>query len=329
MAGNKRIDLLVQALAHVKRDVPEATLLLVGDDRGSPAYREVVEGARRLAKELGVDRDVVWTGAQFPQDPYLRLADVYVTASLHEGFGVPLVEAMASGVPVVASRAGAMPWVLGDAGLLADPGDVASLANQVVRILRDDELRGTLVQRGLERAGEFSLERYTARLAELVDRAVVYTLPPVAVEAGTAPAGARKRKATDSGREVLVMDVLAGEIEAQSDVAMRDYVVRSRVPVVGPLVAWLRRNATSHLREPYLDLIVERQVGVNRRVADWIRRSSAAQEAALDRQAELEARVRGLEAQVEDLARRLEEQAGSPQQREGWHGGIASDAGHG
>jgi len=56
----------------------------------------------------------------------------------------------------------------------------------------------------------------------------------------------------------------------RADVALRDYTVRSRLPLVGPFVAWVRRNLTSHLREPYLDLIVERQVAFNQDVATWM-----------------------------------------------------------
>lgn len=58
--------------------------------------------------------------------------------------------------------------------------------------------------------------------------------------------------------------------EKQADIMLRDYQVRSRIPVLGGLVAWLRRNLTSHLREPYLDPALERQVAFNRTVLDWM-----------------------------------------------------------
>lgn len=319
MAGNKRIDLLVEALAQVKTRVPNAVLLLVGDHSGAPAYREISGAARALAAKLDVAGDVIWTGPQYPQDPFLRLADVYVTASLHEGFGLPLIEAMACGVPVVASRAGAMPWVVGDAGLLAEPADAASLADQVVRVLQEPELKATLLQRGLKRAADFSLERYEAGLARIVDQAVTYTLPPMLdSEAESGGGGAQaatparqagpeqeQPAARPADRAGMMMEVLADELEIASDVSFRGYVVHSDLPLIGPLVAWLRRNATSHLREPYLDPMIDRQVAFNRRLVEWIKRARGTMTGAERRQAEIEARVQALEAQVEALTRRL------------------------
>ena len=102
MATNKRIDDLVRALALVRRRLPSAVLLLVGDDR-SLLYAPVVAHARALASELGVADGVIFAG-QVPDEElpaHYHLADVFVTASIHEGFCIPVVEAMACGVPVV------------------------------------------------------------------------------------------------------------------------------------------------------------------------------------------------------------------------------------
>ncbi len=297
MAGNKRIDLLVEALPRVQTRMPNVKLLLVGDPEGSPAYREVVAAARARAEELGVRDDVIWTGEQKPL-PYYRLADVYVTASLHEGFGVPLIEAMACEVPTVASRAGAMPWVVGDAGLLCEPGDAGDLAEKVIAVLQDDDLRQTLVARGRERVKAFHVEQYEAGLSEIVDAAVTYTLPKMPSD--DAAAETQREPAAPSSSRLL--GFLADEIKACSDVMLRGYTVRSRIPLLGPLVAWARRNATSHLREPYLDPTLERQVEVNRRTAGWLELAAKELEAAARRQAELEARIRDLEDQVQELA---------------------------
>ncbi|MCK5573807.1 MAG: glycosyltransferase family 4 protein, partial [Bacteroidetes bacterium] len=98
-------------------------------------------------------------------------ASALVMPSLYEGFGLPLVEAMACGVPVVGSRAASIPEVVGDAGVLVDPFDVGDLASALLRVLNDEGLRETLRVCGLHRASQFSWERCgekTLQLYELV-----------------------------------------------------------------------------------------------------------------------------------------------------------------
>jgi glycosyltransferase involved in cell wall biosynthesis len=303
MAGNKRIDLLVEALAQIKEQVPDVKLLLVGDDQSNPAFGEIVSAARSRAAELRIENDVIWTGRVDDQVPYFRLADVYVTASLHEGFGLPLIEAMACDVPVVASRAGAMPWVLDHAGLLCEPGNAKDLAEKALTVLKDPGLCLTLVERGRERAQVFSKERYEAGLAEILDQVAAQTVPHTRLDR-EAEAG-EAQSDLDASRPETILKALAQEIRAQGDVALRDYEVRSGVPLLGSLIVWIRRTLTSHLREPYLDPIVERQVSVNLRVAEWIARVTQSWIAASRRQVDLEERVKTLEAQVESLRRRL------------------------
>jgi glycosyltransferase involved in cell wall biosynthesis len=301
MAGNKRIDILVEALAQIQRQVPNTKLLLVGDDAGSLAYRQIVAATRARAAELGIAADVIWTGEQKPL-PYYRLADVYVTASLHEGFGVPLVEAMACDLPVVASRAGAMPWVVGDAGLLCKAGDAGDLAEKALVVLQDADLRQTCITRGRERVQDFGLKRYEADLTEIVDRALTYTLPRVSPGSAALDEGMSTESPAGAASHTSLLHLLAQEIRDRSDIALRDYRLRSGAPLVGPLIVWVRRNLTSHLREPYLDPTIDRQVEVNRREAEWMQIAVRALAAAARRQTELEERVRVLEAQIRQLA---------------------------
>lgn len=87
----------------------------------------------------------------------------YVDPSLHEGFGMQVIEAMACGTPVVCSDRGALPEVAGDAAVLVDPEDPAGIAEAVVRVFEDRGLRERLVARGEERAASFTWER-TARV---------------------------------------------------------------------------------------------------------------------------------------------------------------------
>jgi len=138
MAINKRIDMLVRALARIREHLPRAVLLLVGNYQIAH-YIQVVAEARELAKALGVADGVIFTG-QVPDEElpaHYQLADVFVTASVHEGFCIPVVEAMACGVPVVGARATALPETIGPAGLTFRPDDPADMANKILALLAE------------------------------------------------------------------------------------------------------------------------------------------------------------------------------------------------
>jgi glycosyltransferase involved in cell wall biosynthesis len=119
---------------------------------------------RREIAELHLSGSVMPIGAVAEPDlPALySAARLYVFPSLFEGFGLPILEAMACGTPVVSSNATSLPEVAGDAACLVDPLDEDQLAEAMYRALTDEPLHASLRKRGLERAREFSWER-TAR----------------------------------------------------------------------------------------------------------------------------------------------------------------------
>ena len=111
--------------------------------------------------ELGIKDDVVFSGwLPFEDIPLIYAAsELFAFPSLHEGFGIPVLEAMASGVPVVCSAISPLTEVAGDAALLVDPLDPASMASGILSVLGDKTLRERLVRRGISRAREFSWEK--------------------------------------------------------------------------------------------------------------------------------------------------------------------------
>jgi hypothetical protein len=101
-------------------------------------------------------------------------------------------------------------------------------------------------------------------LPDLLDRALRDTLPPAEVERRETAMTDLPSAPIESPDPITALAIRLEVLERQTDVMQRDYQVRSRLPLVGSLVAWTRRNLTSHLREPYLDPTLERQVALNR-----------------------------------------------------------------
>lgn len=164
---HKNLGVAVEVLAKVRERHPGVRLVLVGKH-----FTEGDAVAERSAA-LGVGDAVVELGAVDDA----RLRAVYSQAacllfpSLYEGFGLPVLEAMAAGVPVVASDRASIPEVLGDAGFLADPHDAGAMAHAAERLLCEPGLRDEMVRRGRARAARFSWHETAARTADVLAEA--------------------------------------------------------------------------------------------------------------------------------------------------------------
>ena len=117
--------------------------------------------AKQAAERLGLKDTVKFIGPVTDADlPALYGgAEVFVFPSQYEGFGFPVLEAMACGAPVVCSNRSSLPEVAGDAALLCDPNDTEALAHTIEQALTDRNLCAGLRQRGLARAAQFSWEQ--------------------------------------------------------------------------------------------------------------------------------------------------------------------------
>lgn len=165
----KNLGALLEALALLRRtgDVPAGLELVVAGGIGWDTA-----GLPGQVRRLGLERVVRFLGPIPESDlPGLySLALAFVFPSLWEGFGLPVLEAMASGAPVVASARGALPEVVGEAGLLVEPAP-RPLAEALGRLIADPGLRERLRTRGLERARTFSW-RSTAEATLAVYRGI-------------------------------------------------------------------------------------------------------------------------------------------------------------
>jgi glycosyltransferase involved in cell wall biosynthesis len=103
------------------------------------------------------------------------LATMLVFPSLHEGFGVPVIEAMACGVPVVTSNVSALPEVAGGAARLVDPYSTESIADGIAQVLQDSAYRSTLIDRGYARIADATPEHAAALTIAAYKRALETT----------------------------------------------------------------------------------------------------------------------------------------------------------
>ena len=158
---HKNIERLIDAFNRLRREGFNDIKLLI---TGSEVSRHAT--LRRAVHRYNLHHQVRFLGFLNADTLAIlyRLADAFVFPSLYEGFGLPPLEAMASGTPVLTSNLSSLPEVVGDAALLIDPYDPASIAEGLGRILSDHKLRTVLVERGRKRAATFSWEASVNRI---------------------------------------------------------------------------------------------------------------------------------------------------------------------
>jgi glycosyltransferase involved in cell wall biosynthesis len=149
---------VIEAMRLLQSEHPDLRLAIVGKSwRGLGFKPDLLdERVRQLGHVPDEDLPVL-----------MQSAEMLVFPSLHEGFGFPVIEAMALGVPVVTSHVTALPEVAGDAALFADPNDVASIAAQMKQILNSPALADDLRARGRARAGQFCWDTTCSEIASL------------------------------------------------------------------------------------------------------------------------------------------------------------------
>jgi glycosyltransferase involved in cell wall biosynthesis len=164
----KNLGGLLRAFAQVHRELPFPLELAIAGPRDD-RYPE----APALARELGVESHVVWTGYLSDTELVRRYqtADLLVLPSRYEGFGLPVVEAMACGTPVLCSTAAALREIAGEAALFSDPDDIADMARRMREILTQPDLAARLARDGLRQAARFTWTRTATQTLAVYHRA--------------------------------------------------------------------------------------------------------------------------------------------------------------
>lgn len=164
--ARKNLERLIEAFSKIKNEgLPEARglqLAIVGKPAGgmfSDRSRQMTE----IIGRLGLQDDIVLTGYVPDEDlpEFYREARLLAFTSLHEGFGLPILEGFISGIPVVTSNVCSMPEIAGSAALIVDPYNVEDIADKIRQLLVNTSLRDELIKAGSRRVQEFSWEKFT------------------------------------------------------------------------------------------------------------------------------------------------------------------------
>ncbi len=169
VAPNKKHEDVIKAFAYYKKHINEKSrLILVGSDSGMEKYGDCL---KKYKDALMLD-DVVFTGhVKFSEIlAYYRIADIFLCMSEHEGFCVPLVEAMYFDVPIIAYDSSAIAGTLGGSGVLLKEKDPILTSMMIDRIVKDDKLRSSIIEGQRKRLSDFSYENMRSVLCEGLNR---------------------------------------------------------------------------------------------------------------------------------------------------------------
>jgi glycosyltransferase involved in cell wall biosynthesis len=163
----KNLERLVEAFAQfVTRRASSSTELILAGQRGwlcAELFQQIEE--RGLAQQVRLPGYI----AQEDKAALLSGAIAFAFPSLHEGFGLPVLEAQACGCPVITSTTSSLPEVAGDAAILVDPGDSAAIANAMLRLANDPRLRSELIERGFVNVNRFSWESCARTILTVIE----------------------------------------------------------------------------------------------------------------------------------------------------------------
>lgn len=164
---NKQRPRILQIGAAPNKNIPR----LIHALEGIPCVLEIIgkqnEEYERLLKEKNISYEYKWGLSDEEMLQRYEAADIIALASTYEGFGMPILEGQAVGRPVITANVYSMPEVAGDAAYLADPFDVASIRDGILRIINDDNYRESLVQKGFENIKRFDATRIAEQYLEL------------------------------------------------------------------------------------------------------------------------------------------------------------------
>jgi glycosyltransferase involved in cell wall biosynthesis len=163
----QNLNFLLKAFNKLKKMLPNVKLLKIGDPQSYGARKQFLSSIT----DMGLQKDVIFIG-YVPEEElpkWYNASDLLVYPCLYAGFGLPPLEAMACGTPVITSNTSSLPEVVDDAGIMIDPTDVNSMAQNMHEILTNTGLQTDLIKKGLKRAQTFTWDNAANETYEVYD----------------------------------------------------------------------------------------------------------------------------------------------------------------
>jgi glycosyltransferase involved in cell wall biosynthesis len=165
----KNVPELIYAYSKVYRELPQLQQLVVLGGNGKHT-----DQLKQLVESLNLKEDIVFPGFVNSEDLplFYNGADLFVYPSLYEGFGLPPIEAMACGTPVITSNISSIPEIVGDAAIQVNPNDTLQLAESILSVLNHEDLRTSLIQKGLKHSQNYNWYHNSAQILAVYHQVV-------------------------------------------------------------------------------------------------------------------------------------------------------------
>jgi len=166
LSPHKNITTLINAYSRLSAEIKKEYRLVIGGRKGR-YFQSLLE----IIRALKIEGQVIFTGFIPEEDlpHFYNAASVFVFPSLYEGFGLPPLEAMACGTPVIASKAASLPEVIAEGGILIDPHNSKELSEKIYPVLTNEEMRKNLSIKALNRAKNFSWEKFSKEVLKVLE----------------------------------------------------------------------------------------------------------------------------------------------------------------
>lgn len=162
----KNIESIIDAFGLYKQKRKNNLKLVIAGNKGW-----MYDSIFKRVKDLNIENEVIFTGYVDEEDKpcIYKMSRIFLFPSLYEGFGMPVLEAMASGVPVITSNTSSLPEVCGDAAVLVEPKDISSICDGIIRLQEDYDFRQQLVEQGFMQCKKFTWERSVEKLIKVYE----------------------------------------------------------------------------------------------------------------------------------------------------------------